>query len=81
MKKPKGTNGDFVDASSDKLTDLVSTSGESHDNRAYEAARKRAEARGEKEVSPEFYEALAQEFNERHDPKRIRPGRVPPAKK
>lgn len=41
-----------------------------HGNRAYEAARKRAELRSEGEASPEEYEALAQAFNEPKQPRR-----------
>src|SRR6267154_1284218 len=64
---------DIPGADSDELADLASISGESHDNIAYEAARKRAEARGEKEVSLDFYEELAQGFNECHNPQHPQP--------
>src|ERR1700739_2466483 len=69
MKRSKGRNGEIVDSGSDELADLGSVNGEPHGNKAYEAARKRAEARGEKEVSPDLYEGLAQGFNDLHEPR------------
>lgn len=62
-----------------KHSDLTeATVRDEHNSRAYEAARKRAELRGEKEASPEAYEALAQAFNEpKQPPRSLDPRRYP----
>jgi len=64
MKNPKSRQGDLTGVGPDELAEPTSIDGASHDNKAYEAARKRAEARGEREASPEDYEALAQALHE-----------------
>ncbi len=73
MENQKSRHGDLTGVGPDELAELTSIDRASHNNKAYEAARKRAEQRGEREASPDDYEALAQGFNERHELRRLHP--------